>query len=837
MNSSSSDSNNGFSSFNEANPVFGFTSPSFTASRKPNATAANSSASNLSRSRLLKVRKQTSTHNHESTNPLDYRVTGADPGLGFNQFWSSSDAVLGTVSSQNDSKETFLFGANRCSNSSTYCGSEMGDSSEISNDILDDMLNLKIDRDRNFNATPSNAGSENQKCSVDKSMVDELPNDITKLKIDDSINSASLQNSKVLDPTNNNQSTNFAKSEKMAEFAFTRKLDDIGAPQVEFRAPDMKSNLFSGSNRLETKKESVKDTRSKKKKEKSKKSIVVQPRLQEDFGFTTSKNHDAFELYSQMNISPYDEKLADLSKLSAIKGQEVDLSNFLSKKGVDFQLYEQEFMYENITTSSSSKIAEKACEKWRLRGNQAYNNGELTKAEDCYTQGLNSVSENEKSRSCLRALMLCYSNRSAVRVSLGKMKEALEDCLMAATIDPNFVKIQIRTAHCYLAIGETENAKQQYTKCLKFGNDSDMDKKVIAEISEGLEKAQKVSDCIKQCTDLLQSQDSKDLEFALRVMNEALKISTCSQKLLQMKTHTLFMLQRYEEVIQTCNQTLISDEVSSNLIVKSYFYLGKLDEALEFIKKQENLTIPLADTIRELLSHKKAGNEAYESGKHTEAIQHYTDALSCSVESRVFASICFCNRAACYRNLGQITDAIADCNLAIAFDPNYIKAISRRARLHETIRDYEHVAIDLQRLVSMNELKETRVWLSNVEEESRKGVPLNMYLILGIEVGANSGDIKKAYRKAALKHHPDKVAQLVVRSDDDVHKDVDRLFKMIGEAYAVLSNPLKRSQYDEEEKMRNESRGFKSFNRSNSSRTCANVQKSVYTRTGSYHLG
>lgn len=81
-----------------------------------------------------------------------------------------------------------------------------------------------------------------------------------------------------------------------------------------------------------------------------------------------------------------------------------------------------------------------------IRGNQAYNNGELVKAEDCYTQGLNSVSENEKSRSCLKALMLCYSNRSATRVSLGKMKEALQDCLMASTIDPNFLKVQLRAA-------------------------------------------------------------------------------------------------------------------------------------------------------------------------------------------------------------------------------------------------------------------------------------------------------------------------------------------------------------------------------------------------------
>ncbi|KAM0022690.1 putative tetratricopeptide-like helical domain superfamily [Helianthus debilis subsp. tardiflorus] len=68
-----------------------------------------------------------------------------------------------------------------------------------------------------------------------------------------------------------------------------------------------------------------------------------------------------------------------------------------------------------------------------------------------------------------------------------------------------------------------------------------------------------------------------------------------------------------------------------------------------------------------------AGNEAYKSGKHSEVVEHYTVALSCSVESRLFVSLCFCNRAAAYRALGQITDGIADCSLAMALDPNYLK--------------------------------------------------------------------------------------------------------------------------------------------------------------------
>lgn len=43
------------------------------------------------------------------------------------------------------------------------------------------------------------------------------------------------------------------------------------------------------------------------------------------------------------------------------------------------------------------------------------------------------------------------------------------------------------------------------------------------------------------------------------------------------------------------------------------------------------------------------------------------------MESRPFTAVCFGNRAAAYKALGQITDAIADCNLAIALDGRYSK--------------------------------------------------------------------------------------------------------------------------------------------------------------------
>ncbi|KKU09835.1 MAG: Chaperone protein DnaJ [Candidatus Woesebacteria bacterium GW2011_GWB1_45_5] len=63
------------------------------------------------------------------------------------------------------------------------------------------------------------------------------------------------------------------------------------------------------------------------------------------------------------------------------------------------------------------------------------------------------------------------------------------------------------------------------------------------------------------------------------------------------------------------------------------------------------------------------------------------------------------------------------------------------------------------------------------------------YDILGVSKGASADEIKKAYRKQALEWHPD-------RHKDD-KEAAEKRFKEINEAYQVLSNPQKRSSYDQ----------------------------------------
>ena len=67
------------------------------------------------------------------------------------------------------------------------------------------------------------------------------------------------------------------------------------------------------------------------------------------------------------------------------------------------------------------------------------------------------------------------------------------------------------------------------------------------------------------------------------------------------------------------------------------------------------------------------------------------------------------------------------------------------------------------------------------------------YEVLGVDKGASEGDIKKAYRKAAMKYHPDKFAN----ASDAEKKDAEEKFKEINEAYQILSDPQKKQQYDQ----------------------------------------
>ncbi|KAM7534876.1 hypothetical protein Aperf_G00000104839 [Anoplocephala perfoliata] len=93
---------------------------------------------------------------------------------------------------------------------------------------------------------------------------------------------------------------------------------------------------------------------------------------------------------------------------------------------------------------------------------------------------------------------------------------------------------------------------------------------------------------------------------------------------------------------------------------------------------------------------KNRGNRYFKVGRYDKAVECYTEALEqCPLESVEDRATFYQNRAAARENLGEIENAIVDCNSSLELCPTYIKALNRRARLYEKLGNLEDSLHDI----------------------------------------------------------------------------------------------------------------------------------------------
>merc|ERR1711971_1006887 len=123
----------------------------------------------------------------------------------------------------------------------------------------------------------------------------------------------------------------------------------------------------------------------------------------------------------------------------------------------------------------------------------------------------------------------------------------------------------------------------------------------------------------------------------------------------------------------------------------------KLKERIELEEKlseEEKL-----NRKKEALDFKKTGNELYLAGENVEAVQNYNQALDiCPLSFKEDRAILLSNKAAASLKMGQKEKAIEDCTEALELNPNYVKALLRRAQTyedtdkpHEAMKDFEKI--------------------------------------------------------------------------------------------------------------------------------------------------
>ncbi|KAF2708858.1 TPR-like protein [Pleomassaria siparia CBS 279.74] len=383
-----------------------------------------------------------------------------------------------------------------------------------------------------------------------------------------------------------------------------------------------------------------------------------------------------------------------------------------------------------------------------------------------------------------------YSNRAAALMSAHRFAEALEDCNKADTLDPHNMKIQLRLGRLYTSLGRPDEALQAFQSISPPASAKDMQSAMI--MQKHLRQAEQITESGGSGSMVIHALNEAEKGLGSRIDRPRKWKLMRGEAFLRMGNAN--SLGEAQSVAMSILRNNNQDPEALVLRGRALYAQGENDKAIQHFRQALNCdpdmkaAVKYLRMVQKLERMKEEGNASFKAGKLQEAVDTYTKALEVDPTNKNTNSKILQNRALCQTRLKKYAPAIADCDKALELDPSYLKARKTRAKALGESGNWEEAAREYKSMYEENPsepglAKEIR----NAELELKKSKRKDYYKTLGIGKDATEQEIKKAYRKLAIIHHPDK------NPDDD--QAADR-FKEIQEAHETLSDSQKRARYD-----------------------------------------
>ena len=412
-------------------------------------------------------------------------------------------------------------------------------------------------------------------------------------------------------------------------------------------------------------------------------------------------------------------------------------------------------------------------EREKVEGNRLFEEGDYEEAVRKYSAGI-SLHDSDPSY---------YSLRAESYFLLEQPSRALSDALRSVEIEPSFAKGWLTAVKCCIVLGKVDRAKEMCQKIKQLSPN------LSSLIELELEKIQLIELANDQ---FVKETEAGNLSGALAQLDTIALICPQFEKNHSFRAE----LRARKGDLQTCRNILKEhlhhcsdnpDVMYVNALL--LYYEENFDGAAEVLQSEKVLHM-----LNEIRTKKDAGNKFFKEEKYSEALELYREALKVdNSQLRVNAKL-HCNAAACLVKLRRLSEAIEECDAAIKNNGRYEKAYLRRAQAFMETEHYEEAIKDYKQLRLLDGGSQEYVKLLRDSEAAlAKFRDRDLYLVLGVDSKAGPDQIRRAYKAAALSHHPDRHVL-----DDPLVKTFHlRKFKEVGEAYAVLSDPAKKSEYDQ----------------------------------------
>lgn len=375
------------------------------------------------------------------------------------------------------------------------------------------------------------------------------------------------------------------------------------------------------------------------------------------------------------------------------------------------------------------------------------------------------------------------SNRAAARMSNGQYAAALEDCSRAADLDPRNAKILLRLARIFTGLGRPEEALTTFGRISPAPSAKDM--APTKEMMQHLNAAKETLERGTAVSMVLHALDQAERGLGPGVTKPRKWQLMRGEAYLKMGRENA--LGEAQNIAMSLLRNNNQDPEALVLRGRVLYGQGENDKAIQSFRMALSCDPDFREAIKwlrivqKLDRMKEEGNIEFKSGRWQPAIDKYSAALDIDPSNKGINAKLLQNRAQCKIKLKRYDDAIADADRAVSLDPNYTKARKTKANAlgqsgswEESIREWK--AIQEMEPEDRTIPKEVR----KAELELKKSQRKDYYKIMCLEKDCGPDEIKKAYRKMAIKLHPDK------NRDDP---EAEAKFKDMQEAYETLSDP------------------------------------------------
>ncbi|TFY66767.1 hypothetical protein EVG20_g4309 [Dentipellis fragilis] len=446
---------------------------------------------------------------------------------------------------------------------------------------------------------------------------------------------------------------------------------------------------------------------------------------------------------------------------------------------------------KRVIPHDSASVLKEFADMRKETGNAFFKDEEFEEAIICYSRAIGLCPDES----------IYYANRAAAYVKQKKYSLAQSDCQRAISLQTKSptAKVYARLARCQYALGNVTAAQASLRQALEIEPENDMAKifraKALAlqghirdfEGAAGRGHWRMAQTACESCIRAVVDEGGV-VPPEWKCWEIVLLIARCE----------------WDKAVVKIDSEMTDMSTKADMLLLHglvLFLTGKLDEALERLaaalrfdpdcSKIKGLRVRVKNTKK----LKEYGNAFFKDEAWLLAIEKYSEALEIIGEHASegngghIRAILLSNRAASYVKMQRSKEAMVDIKASLLLCPSSYKALRIRGSINLLDENYDTAIDDFKQAMEAADTESAKSTMESLlrqaEAQAKKfrNKPKDHYETLGLSRGCTEAQIKKAYRQASLKHHPDKGGS-------------EEKFKLIAEAYTILSDPVERKSYD-----------------------------------------